>query len=138
MADLGALGYSATKVTGIITGLSLPTPIFMTNTAMLDRLEATNIVAAMPTMVLYESDGLNYLCEGVVSVLGTPTAGYTVRAFRRDTGGLLGQATSGVGGVFSIGFNGFDGEVTCIAYDDTGTSPDYNAVVFDRVVPVLA
>jgi hypothetical protein len=137
MANLGSVGFFAGKLQ-TQDGFTATPPIGqpLQSTTLIPK--ALNIVANNPSTVLFESDGLDYLCEGIVSVLGTPTAGYLVRAFRRDTGGLLGQATSGVGGVFSIGFNGFDGEVTCIAYDNTGASPDYNAVVFDRVVPVLA
>lgn len=137
MADLGAIGFFAGKFAEE-PGFDAqePTGLLAPEDTIIPA--HTDITMLPPTMVLNESDGLDYLCEGIVSVLGTPTAGYLVRAFRRDTGGLLGQATSGVGGVFSIGFNGFDGEVTCIAYDNTGASPDYNAVVFDRVVPVLA
>jgi hypothetical protein len=78
----------------------------------------------------------NYAVSGTVSVLGVATAGYIVRAYRRDNGAFLGQTVSGAGGTFSITIGGYNGEVTVLAYDDVSTAPDYNAKVFDRVVPV--
>lgn len=60
----------------------------------------------------------------------------TVRAYRRVTGELLGEALSDGGtGVFTIDVNGVVDECYVIALDDTGSAPDYNAQIFDLVVP---
>ena len=58
-----------------------------------------------------------------------------VRVYRRDTGELLGAVTSDAAGVFSVPLNGFVGQVFVIAFDDTGTAPDFNAQIYDLVTP---
>jgi hypothetical protein len=60
-----------------------------------------------------------------------------VRVYRRDNGELIGSDVSDSGtGSFSVQLNGFVGSVFVIAFDDTGTSPDFNAAIYDLVVPV--
>lgn len=137
MADLGSIGFFFGQFK-TQDGFVAATPIVTALPSSVSIPKAENVLMTRPSMLLAGSDGLDYLCEGIVSVLGTPTAGYLVRAYRRDNGALLGEDVSVAGGVFSITINGYDGEVTCIAYDDTGSAPDYNAIVFDRVVPLLA
>ena len=60
-----------------------------------------------------------------------------VRAYRRDTGELIGSVTSsaGAGGAFTIQLNGYSGQVYVIAFDDN-VLPNYNAQIYDMVVPV--
>lgn len=72
--------------------------------------------------------------SGTVSELGTPVA-RTVRAYRRDTGALIGETVSAADGTFSIDTSGYTGECYVIALDDNA-GVDYNAKVFDRIVPV--
>lgn len=59
-----------------------------------------------------------------------------VRAYNRATGEMLASGTSsGVDGTFSLDVGPFTGKVFVIAFDDTGTAPDYNAAIFDLVTP---
>lgn len=59
----------------------------------------------------------------------------TVRAYRRDTGALIGEMVSDAGtGAFSID-TAHDGEHTVIALDDEAGDV-HNALIFDRVIPV--
>lgn len=60
-----------------------------------------------------------------------------VRAYRRLNSEFLGEATSdGVTGTFSINARGKTDACYVIAFDDTGSAPDYNAQIFDLVIPV--
>lgn len=133
MADLGGIGfYPVIPSTSDTSALSVQQQSIDVGTAA----PPTTDCIILGTTVLTRVASVNYAVTGTVSVLGTPTAGYVVRAYRRDNGALLGQTMSVAGGAFSMVIGGYNGEVTVVAYDDTGTAPDYNAVVFDRVIPV--
>ena len=72
--------------------------------------------------------------HGQVLVLGLPVA-REVRAYRRDTGKYLATATSDVSGNFTLNIPDYSGQCYVVALDDDA-SPDYNALIIDRVVPV--
>lgn len=133
MADLGAIGFQAQR-TQPSGGPTLPGPVGTGEYGTAPTTAPTAI--SLPTQVLTVSSGTIYTLSGTVSVLGTPTSGLLVRAYRRDNGAFLGEAVSVAGGAFSIKTVGYNGEVTVIAYDNTGVAPDYNAEIFDRVIPV--
>lgn len=60
-----------------------------------------------------------------------------VRVYNRSTGELLGSTTSSaIDGSFHCPVGPFTGQVFVIAFDDTGTAPDYNAAVCDLVTPL--
>lgn len=68
--------------------------------------------------------------SGTISVSGTGTAGLIVRAYDKSSGAMVGQATSGSGGAYSINCGGFT-DVYVAAFDPT----TYQAVIYDEVVP---
>lgn len=68
--------------------------------------------------------------SGTISVAGTGTAGLIVRAYDKTSGAMVGQATSGGGGAYSINCGGFT-DVYVAAFDPT----TYQAVIYDEVVP---
>lgn len=73
--------------------------------------------------------------SGTVSQNGSPVS-RLVRVYCRDTGELLRFGYSNPStGEFSIHVGPFTGKVYVIAFDDTGTSPDYNAQILDLVNP---
>lgn len=76
----------------------------------------------------------NYTVSGTVKQAGVLTVGVLIKVFDRSTGTLLGATVSIAGGVWSIPIIGFNGEVTCVAYDPAG-GIQYNAAVFDQVTP---
>jgi hypothetical protein len=136
MADAGAIGFRCNS-TYISTGA--PTPILIGMPLLCAGLaaqsEATGLVVGT-TVGDLSFDVATYAVEGTVEVLGVAATGYVVRAYGRDNGLLLGETVSGAGGAFSIPIYGNDNEVFVVAFDDTGVSPDYNALVKDRVVPL--
>lgn len=133
MADLGAIGFQERRAQPS-AGPTLPGPYGFGDYGTAAIGAPTRI--SLPTQVLTVSASALYTLSGTVSVLGTPTSGLLVRAYRRDNGAFLGEAVSAGGGAFSIKTVGYNGEVTVIAYDNTGVAPDYNAEIFDRVIPV--
>ena len=72
--------------------------------------------------------------SGVVYQNSSPVV-RTVRVYRRDNGDLLGTTTSDGSGNFSFKLNGYTGKVFVIAFDDITAAPDYNAQIYDLVVP---
>lgn len=141
MADRGAIGYLASLPTTVRTQAVGPTVTAagggLSGSAPSGFVFPSGSNKVIFTTGIYDAvTAQNYAVSGTVSVLGVLTSGYVVRAFRRDNGALLGQTVSKAGGVFSIPIYSYNGEVTVVAYDDTGASPDFNAVVFDRVIPV--
>jgi hypothetical protein len=68
--------------------------------------------------------------SGVVSVLGTPTAGLLVRAYRTTDGVMMGQAFTNNSGAFSIECGGA-ASVYVVAFDPT----TYQAIVYDQITP---
>lgn len=133
MADLGAIGFSERRARPS-AGPTFPGPYGTGGYG--SAATATPTRVNLPQQVLTIGSGTVYTLSGTVSVLGTPTSGLLVRAYRRDNGAFLGEAVSAGGGAFSIKTVGYNGEVTVIAYDNTGVAPDYNAEIFDRVIPV--
>lgn len=80
--------------------------------------------------------GMFLIC-GHVNEDGTGPVSRTVRLYQRSDGSFQYETTSDPGdGYFE--FTGVtDGvEYTAYALDDTGVSPDFNAVIMDRVLPV--
>jgi len=69
--------------------------------------------------------------SGQTSINGTPTANLPVFVFDRNTGELLTKMISDGSGNFSLPAMG-RAEVMVVATD----GEDYNALIFDRVVPV--
>lgn len=133
MADLGAIGFSERQAQPS-AGPTFPGPSGTGDYGSAATTTPTRI--NLPQQVLTIGSSTVYTLSGTVSVLGTPTSGLVVRAYRRDNGAFLGEAVSAGGGAFSIKTVGYNGEVTVIAYDNTGVAPDYNAEIFDRVIPV--
>jgi len=72
--------------------------------------------------------------SGIVKQDGNPVE-RTVRVYDRASGLLLGETTSLTDGSFEIGFASQD-EVYVVALDDTSDADDFNALIFDRIVPV--
>jgi hypothetical protein len=58
-----------------------------------------------------------------------------VRAYNRSTGALSGETTSAADGSFEI-LLGSDSEVYAVALDDSDGT-DYNALIYDRIIPVV-
>lgn len=77
-----------------------------------------------------------YAVTGLVKEQGTPVS-RVVRVYRRDTGAFMGETTSAGDGTFTLYLGNYSGEVYVIALDDIGTTPDFNASIKDRIVPVL-
>lgn len=77
----------------------------------------------------------NYTVSGNLQESAVNKQGWMVRIFRRDNGALLGTTYTDASGNFSFTVIGYNGEVSCVAYDDTGAAPDYNALIYDRVTP---
>ena len=76
------------------------------------------------------------MISGTVKENGSNVA-RTVRAYCRLTGELLGEATSDAGtGAFSINARGRTDNCYVVALDDLNSAPDYNAVIYDLVLPV--
>jgi hypothetical protein len=69
--------------------------------------------------------------SGTAYVNGVATAGIIVRAYAKATGELLGQATTGAGGAYSINCGVDWADVYVTAFDPT----TFQAIVFDEVVP---
>ena len=87
-------------------------------------------------MVATSAFGMGVDIAGTVKQGGVNVA-RTVRAYCRLTGEPLGEAVSNAStGAFSINARGRTDYAYVIAFDDLTQSPDYNAVIFDLVVPV--
>lgn len=72
--------------------------------------------------------------SGTVLETGNPVA-RIVRAYRRSDGIFLAQTTSlALDGSFSFSSLPNSTECFIVAFDDTGSVPDYNALIFDRIV----
>lgn len=65
---------------------------------------------------------------------GQPSAGRTVRAYRRDTGSLLGSATTDSSGAYSILVGSFASEVQIVCLDDAGGTLENDLIL--RTFPV--
>lgn len=76
------------------------------------------------------------MITGTVKQSGVAVA-RTVRAYRRLTGEVLGETVSdGSTGAFSINARGKTDNCYVVALDDLTAAPDYNALIFDLVIPV--
>jgi hypothetical protein len=76
------------------------------------------------------------MLTGTVKQNGTNVS-RTVRAYCRLTGEILGEAVSdGTTGAFSINARGRTDYCYVVALDDLNSAPDYNAAIFDLVIPV--
>lgn len=133
MSDLGAIGKSSLPVILDVNAASLTTP---GGSEVLNLRQAANGSSPGP-LNFYQSNALAgpaTSISGTVTESGVPVA-RIVRAYSRASGALRGQTTSdAITGHFSIGLSGI-GQVFVVALDDTGVAPDYNAKIFDLVVP---
>jgi hypothetical protein len=76
------------------------------------------------------------MIAGIVKENGVAVS-RTVRAYCRVTGELLGEAVSNVNtGAFSINARGRTDNCYVVALDDLGVAPDYNAKIYDLILPV--
>ena len=76
-----------------------------------------------------------YTVSGTVQEGGVGVA-RVVRAYRRDTGEFVGETTSAGDGTFSLASaHAGNHPLYVIALDALGVAPDYNAQIFDLVVP---
>ena len=74
--------------------------------------------------------------SGTVKENGTNVA-RMVRAYHRVTGQFLGEATSNATtGAFSIESMGWSDNCYVVAFDSLAIAPDYNAIIYDLVIPV--
>lgn len=143
MADLGTIGYSiktpfSTEVDSITNNATGQAGVLMFGQTQ----ELGLSVGRAIVMTSVNESGhrlqttTNYNISGLVLESGVAKVGWLVRLYRRDNGVWLGDARTNGSGSFFFTVIGYNGEVTVVAYDDTGASPDYNALVYDRVIPV--
>lgn len=135
MADAGSIGVNLSasyQITGVTPPAVVGIPVMLAPVALAQP--TTLLIGTQRATVSFTVT--NFVVSGTVEVLGVATSGYVVRAFRRDNGVMVGETISGAGGAFSMSIIGDDPEVTVLAYDNTSVSPDFNAVVADRVVPL--
>ena len=99
--------------------------------------DATKVIRSTSRSTATFASGVkSSVVSGLVFEGSTPVT-RLVRVYRRDTGELLGTTNSvaGSGGSFSMQLNGYTGKVYVIAFDDITSAPDYNAQIYDLVVP---
>lgn len=77
-----------------------------------------------------------YRVVGTTQENGMPVENVVVRVFNRANGAMLAEGVSNSSGEFSLNILGFNGEVTVVGYDVSG-GVSYNAVVFDKVIPII-
>lgn len=65
---------------------------------------------------------------------GLPGVARQLLAYRRDNFELIGKVISNGDGSFSLALGGYTGQIFVVALDDAAGA-DYNAQIFDRVVP---
>jgi hypothetical protein len=143
MADLGTIGYSvetqrSTRIPSITNNTSGKAGVSQAGAKQLDSLVVGRslVITSVPEHGHRLQSSGTYLVTGTVYESGTPKSNWLVRLYRRDNGVWLGDARTNGTGSFFFTVIGYNGEVTCVAYDDTSVSPDYNALVYDRVIPV--
>jgi len=133
MADLGLIGKSSLPGGAAANAVAPAAPGGMR--ALSPSLSANGRSQLIPNF--YQSNGLAgpvTSISGTVTESGIPVA-RIVRAYSRTSGTLRGQTTSSASnGHFSIALTGTD-LVYVVALDDLGVAPDYNAKIFDLVVP---
>lgn len=79
---------------------------------------------------------VNGQISGTVKVNGVAVADRFVRLYYRKHGSLIGSIKTDSTGTFTfLNLDPAD-RYTVIAFDDTNTSPDYNAKIFDIITPV--
>lgn len=139
MADLGAIGYGLTVKSTADQGDAVGTfseigdrKLFGTAYSITDN---DRVVIGLEHFTELRATPVTKTFSGTVQESGVPKVGWVVRAFRRDNGVLQAETRSVSGGAFTITIPNASGEYTFVAYDDTGASPDFNALIFDRVVP---
>lgn len=125
MAYLGVIGTYQKKPTYRIPTRAWTdaTRVIRSSTSQRAGFTYTPILGSVPS-----SNVAGYVRQGAVGV------SRMVRIYRRDTGILLGSTYSSASGAFSFQLNGFAGEVFVIAFDDA-LAPDFNAQIYDRIVP---
>jgi len=133
MTDLGLIGKSALPGGEDANAVAPAAPGGMLSLMPSQSVNGSNQL----TPNFYQSNSLAgpaTSISGTVTESGIPVA-RIVRAYSRASGALRGQATSsGSNGHFSIELTGTD-PVYVVALDDLGVAPDYNAKIFDLVVP---
>jgi hypothetical protein len=142
MAELGAIGYGATAAdqdTGQGPGAADAVLV------ILEADEAAILSAvANPHIIVGAQDGVQgpditvsvpYFVSGVVKENDVPKR-RLVRVYDRATGRLLNEEYSNAGsGRFYIVLENQVDEVYVLAFDDTGVGDDFNAQVYDLVIP---
>lgn len=123
MADQGSIGVSADAGVRAAITSTVPTPSVVTAEF------AAGIGARM-----FSPSGPRKTVSGTVQVNGAPVA-RTVRAYDRASGTLLSSATSSaVDGSFTLECLSST-EVYVVALTDETQTPDFNALIYDQVVP---
>lgn len=115
MADLGSVGFN--------------------NSPLGTRITATQQAGG----VYQRGREVNYQISANKTISGTVEEGgvgvaRTVCAYRRSTGELLSSTTSAGDGTFSLSVPVTDA-CFVVAFDDLGTSPNFNALVYDQITP---
>ena len=87
---------------------------------------------------IWYGDDVSFICtyfiEGTVKEEGVGVE-RTVRLYKRSDGSLIGETTSAADGSFSIGGAIDNEEYYVVALDDTSDVTDYNALIYDRIIP---
>jgi hypothetical protein len=132
MADHGAIGmYPALFAVRPIN------PVTGANPRVVSQLSYTRL---LPTWAV-DYRGLLAIpvhgaLSGVVKQAGTPVENRWVRLYYRKNGFLIGAVRSGADGDFSFGGLDPGAQYFVIAFDDLNQAPDFNAVIFDQLIPV--
>lgn len=138
MADLGAIGYMLGRAEPQILTVDYDAPAFASYSWAGDPgsplQDGAGVVLGAPSFSMVAAPYARTV-SGNFKEGGINQPGRIVRAFRRDNGAMVGEAITDASGNYSITIVSYEGEVTVLAYDDTGTAPDYNALLYDRVIP---
>lgn len=78
---------------------------------------------------------VNGQISGIVKLQGVPIADRIVRLYYRKNGVLIGSIKTDSTGTFQFLNLDPSDRYTVIAFDDTNTSPDFNAQIFDILTP---
>lgn len=126
MADQGSVGKN-----------SMPSPLGGVKTAPSAASQKAAIQASTGhPPACYSPAATEKFLTGTVKENGVAVA-RKVRAYHRATGRVLGETTSNTStGAFSLSSVGWTDNCYVVALDDLTVAPDYNAVIYDLVIPV--
>lgn len=112
---------------------------------MPNRIPVSQVTVATPSTVVsiagaaytnQKYTGARKFVSGTVKQNGVLVS-RLVRAYHRKTGQVLGEAYSdATTGVFSIETVGLEDNCYVVALDDIAQTPDFNALIYDLVIPV--